>query len=229
MHGFNGAGGRVVAAGLPESYRNITLTNSPARADQADIYRLLTDYAATFGRQFEAAADRIKSLYLYSREPGTGKTTTAAALINAWLVATYIGSARRGLTVQATPAYFLDVNVWQSDYNEFNRPRVPDHIAEPAAARYYRSQQLATAAAFVVLDDIGVRDATDGFRADLHRIVNSRTAADMPTVYTSNVPMSELHTVFGERRLADRVRDMCVELSFKGGSKRGMRAVSEKS
>ncbi|MCM3276326.1 DNA replication protein [Bacillus velezensis] len=229
MHGASGEGGRSGAAGLPREYRLVTLQNSPARGDQAEAYKAAYAYASTFNRQFDqqsgsvAAADRIKSLYLVSESPGTGKTTTAAALLNEWLRVHYSGSLRRGLEPLQRPAYFLDVNAWQNDYNEFNRPRVPDSVAEPAAARYYRALEAAKAAPFAVLDDIGVRDATDGFRGDLHTVINARVTNQLPTIYTSNIALDQLWQVFGERRLADRVGDLCREIEFVGESKRGMR------
>lgn len=229
MHGVSGNGGRSAAAGLPREYRLVTLQNSPARGDQPEAYRAAYAYASTFNRQFDqqtgsiAAADRIKSLYLVSESPGTGKTTTAAALLNEWLRVHYSGSLRRGLEPLQRPAYFLDVNAWQNDYNEFNRPRVPDSVAEPAAARYYRALEAAKTAPFAVLDDIGVRDATDGFRGDLHAVVNTRVTNQLPTIYTSNVALGSLATVFGEKRLADRIGDLCREIEFVGESKRGMR------
>ncbi|WP_342493976.1 DNA replication protein [Bacillus sp. FSL R5-0447] len=228
MHGASGGGGRSGAAGLPREYRLVTLQNSPARADQPEAYKSAETYATSFARQFEqsgpvAPADRIKDLYLFSESPGTGKTTTAAALLNEWLRVHYSGSLRRGLEPLQRPAYFLDVNAWQNDYNEFNRPRVPDSVAEPAAARYYCALEAAKKAPFAVLDDIGVRDATDGFRGDLHTVINARVTNQLPTIYTSNIALDQLWQVFGERRLADRVGDLCREIEFVGESKRGMR------
>ncbi|WP_309244784.1 DNA replication protein [Cohnella silvisoli] len=164
----------------------------------------------------------VKSLYLYSATPGTGKTTTAAALLNEWLTVNYIGSLQRNRQADERPAYFLDVNAWQTDYNAFNRPRVPDEIAAPAAARYYAAQRIAQTVPFLVADDLGVRDASEAFRADLHTVINARVAAELPTVYTSNIPLAELGSLF-DRRLADRVRDLCVEFTFVGESKRGLR------
>lgn len=225
VHALSGTGGRNGAANIPADYRLTTLHTSPAREGQPEVYAALADYVGTFTRQFGAGPDgnvQIKSLYLYSREPGTGKTTTAAALLNEYLTVHYIGSVRRALPVLERPVYFVDVNAWQSDYNAFNRPRVPESIAEPAAARYYNVQRIAMMAAYVVLDDIGVRDASEAFRADLHTLINARVTAGLPTVYTSNIAMTELATLF-DRRLADRIRDMCIELTFGGESKRGIR------
>ncbi|MFW5434293.1 ATP-binding protein [Paenibacillus apiarius] len=225
MNGHSGNGGRVGAAGIPAEYRKVTLANSPAREEQAEAYRLLSEsYAPTFSRQFEPDGERIKSLYLFSREPGTGKTTTAAALLNEWLVVHYVGSVQRGKRPLERPAYFLDVNEWQELYNTFNRKHVPDDVAVPASREYYRRMKHAKAAPFVVMDDVGVRDCTDGFRGDLHAVINHRVANGMITVYTSNVTIEELKRVFDDKkRLADRVRDMCLVISFMGESKRGIR------
>lgn len=241
LHGASGAGGRVSAANIPSDYRHVTIATSVARRDQAAAYVKVDAYVATFDRQFdesagavgpEAADRRIKSLYLFSREPGTGKTTTAAAIANAYLIVHYIGSLQRNRRPLERPVYFLDVNEWQTLFNRFNRPRVPDHIAEPASAAYYRAMEAAMSAPFAVLDDIGVRDASDAFRGDLHAIINHRVTNRMPTVYTSNVPIMSyeengvrvdgLDRIF-DARLADRVRDQCAVVPFVGESKRGMR------
>lgn len=239
MHGKSGTGGRSGAAGLPSDYKLVTLANSPARVEQAEVYRAIDAYVKTFERQFDEGAERIKSLFLYSESPGTGKTTSAAGILNHWLTAHYVGSLQRGIQPLQRPAYFLDVNSWQTDYNNFNRPKVPDAIAEPAAKRFYTAMEHAKHAPMAVLDDIGVRECTDNFRADLHTIINYRVSNQLPTIYTSNLPIQYVETkqkpkvatlmpydlidVFGEKRLADRMRDQCAVLSFGGESKRGRR------
>lgn len=235
LHGHNGKGGRVANANVPEDYRGVLLVDSPAREGQANIYEKLDKYAESFTKQFDdvrkALEDvgqsenqiRIKSLYLWSRSPGTGKTTSASALLNEYLLTHYLGSLKRRQTPKQRPAYFLDVNGLQTLYNEFNRPRVPDDIAEPAARRYYTAIERAKLTDFVVCDDIGVRDATDGFRGDLHSVIDYRVTNALPTVYTSNIPIEELPLVFGEERLADRIKDMTATFEFRGTSKRGAR------
>src|SRR5690625_193890 len=187
LHGLDGRSGRLGNAGLPKDYRGITLANSPARADQAENYAIFERYVETFSR----ADGEVKSLYLWSESPGTGKTTTAAALISEWIARDYLGALKAGEQPRQFSAYFLDVNNWQTEYNEFNRPRVPDNIAEPAAERYYRAMERTKQAPFAVLDDIGVRDASEGFRGDLHAIINHRVTNALPTVYTSNLPIED--------------------------------------
>lgn len=225
MHGASGKGGRVGSAMVPLDYRFTNLKNSPVRATHTKIYSALETYVNTFSRQFEPinnTSDRIKSIYLVSEETGTGKTTTACALLNEWLVRHFIGSVKRGKQPLQVPAYFLDVNEWQTLYNEFNRSNVPADIAEPASREYYKRMQYAKTVPFAVLDDIGVRTATEGFRGDLHSVINHRVTNYLPTVYTSNIPITELATVF-DKRLYDRIRDLCMEIYFNGESQRGKR------
>lgn len=226
FHGASGNGGRVGATRVPADYRNITLDNSPVRGAQPGIYEKLDSYAETFKRQFgegKAQAERIKSMYLWSASPGTGKTTTAAALLHAYLITNFAGSIQRGIQPKQRPAFMLDAHQLQTEYNAFNRPRVPEHIAEPASARYYTAIEHGKYTDFVVIDDVATRSASEAFVADLHSVVNYRVANAMPTVYTSNLPVKELPRVFGEERLADRIGDQCGVLHFEGESKRGRR------
>jgi DNA replication protein DnaC len=222
LHGHSGKGGRIANANTPADYRLLTLANSPAREGQAKVYATLEKYAATFERQFDENAPRIKSLFLWSESPGTGKTTSATALLNEYIIANYLGSLKRDRQALQRPAVMLDVNEWQSLFNEFNRSNLPADIAEPASREYYRRLQQAKLAPFAVLDDIGVRSATEAFRGDLHSVINHRTANGLPTVFTSNLPLKEMATVF-DARLFDRMKDQCAEIHFEGTSKRGRR------
>ncbi|MCU5274426.1 DNA replication protein [Bacillus cereus] len=227
LYGHNGNGGRMAATSLPKEFRHLMLLNSPVKDTQPKVYKSIEAYVTTFTRQFEAneatdVKDKIKSMYLFSEETGTGKTTTAAVILNEWLIRHYIGSLQRNRQSLQVPGYFLDVNEWQTLFNEFNRSNIPREIAEKPAKEYYRRMSNAKAAPFAVLDDIGVRSATAAFRGDLHAVINHRVTNGLPTVYTSNIPIDELESVF-DRRLYDRVRDLCVVLPFEGESKRGMR------
>jgi DNA replication protein DnaC len=215
LHGFSGKGGRSALLGLPNEYRLFTLNNSVVRSSQPKVYSLLDEYVKTFDRYFEGG--NIKSLYLWSNNPGTGKTSTAASLINTWLIAHYLGSLKRNRQAQQMPAVFLDVNSFQTDYN------LATMTNDDAAMVKIKSTILRVQAApFAVLDDIGLRSASEAFRSYVHAIVNYRTANGMPTIFTSNLPIEEMAVVF-DARLYDRMRDMCAVLHFGGESKRGRR------
>jgi DNA replication protein DnaC len=222
MHGLSGQGGRVAAANIPKQYRDVLIKDSVVRESEPELYTSLDRYIKTFSKQFEG--EQIRGLYLYSPKSGNGKTSTAAALLNEFIVRHYVGSIKRGLQPSIQPAYFFDVNEWQTLYTEFNRPKVPQHVAEAAAEEYYNRERIAREVPFLVMDDLGVREGvTEGFRADLHRLVNTRNQSELPSIYTSNVPLQELERIFGEKRLVDRIRDMTEVLRFTGESKRGRR------
>lgn len=237
LEGLNGKGGRVSAAKVPSEYRNITLKNSPVRTSQTEFYDVLDGYVATFERQFDENGERIKSWYLWSESPGTGKTSTATALANEYIIRHYYGSVKRGIQPIQRPAYFHDVNAWQELYTGFTRPGIPKEIAEANSRPYYTQMELAKHTPFVVLDDIGVRSASEGFRGDLHSVINYRVSNGLTTVYTSNLPLIspvkmsdriqankpyDMVDVF-DARLADRMRDMCGVWHYEGKSKRGKR------
>lgn len=217
LHGYSGKGGRIASANAPAEYRKLTLENSPVRKEQASIYATLDKYAATFNRQFDDDSARIKSMYLWSESPGNGKTSSAVALMNHWIITHYLGSLKRGNQPLQTPAIFLDTNSFQTDYNLATMTN-DDAAMASIKATILRTQH----APFAVLDDIGVRSASEAFRSYVHAIVNYRTANGLPTIFTSNLPIEEMAVVF-DARLYDRMRDMCAVLHFGGESKRGRR------
>jgi len=213
LHGLDGDGGRVGNAGLPKDYRYVTMKTSPVRDSQPETYALLDRYVETFKRD----EGRVKSMYLWSESPGTGKTTTASALINAWIATDYLTAIKAGKQPGQTSAYFLDINELQTSYNLATMTNDDDGI-ERIGAKIKRTQD----APFAVIDDIGVREATQAFRAYVHAVINYRTSNGLPTVYTSNLPIEEMAEVFDER-LYDRIRDQCAPIHFSGESKRGRR------
>lgn len=216
LHGLTGEGGRVESAGVPRDYRYVTLGNSPAREGQAKVYATLDKYVTTFRRHM-GGGERAKSLYLWSESPGTGKTTTAVALLNAWIATEYLTALSLGKQPPPTSGLFFDVNEFQTQYNLATMAS-SDEDMEKISGRIKRAQTTE----FVVMDDIGVRSASEAFRAYVHAVINYRTTNGLPTVYTSNLPIEDMAKVFDDR-LYDRMRDQCAELYFVGESKRGRR------
>ena len=215
MHGLNGTGGRVGAAGAPSDYKYLTLQNSPARDGMEALYATLEKYVKTFSRQFEEDGARIKSWYFYSASPGTGKTTTAIALMNEFIMTSYLGSLRNGIAPPQLPASYLDMGDLQNKYNLATMTSNEDDLEEVKAIL-----KKSASVPFLVMDDVGLRSATESFRTLLHGVINHRATNSLPTVYTSNVPMEDFIRIY-DARVYDRARDKCAEVKFSGKSRRG--------
>lgn len=246
MHGLSGTGGRVAAANVPADYRLVTVANSPARASQPQVYRAVDEYVTTLGRQFEdeyeAQVERLvakgipkekarvqaqtKSLYLWSTNTGTGKSTTASAILNSYLVTHYLGSLKRNRQALQCPAYFLSVNNMQQTHNKTHMPASLS-TKEKLGEELIREIERAKKTPFLVMDDLAVRKATNSFAGILYDICDYRTSNKLPTVFTSNKSLDELREYFfdedPEGKIVDRIRDMAGVIGFTGESRRGMR------
>lgn len=221
MHGQSGNGGRVVQANIPFEYAKMTVTRNPARETQPVVFRQLDKYVETFNRMF--TGERIRSIYLYSESPGTGKTTAACSIANEYLIRHFIGCLQRGQLPKDDVVYFLDFNNWQGKFNEFNNPKIPAEIANKTSREFYLARDAAKNADFLVIDDIGIRDPSEAFGSIVHDLINHRVVNRLPTVYTSNVPMKDLLYKY-DVRLYDRLRDQCIEIKgFNEQSHRGIR------
>lgn len=220
--GASGTGGKFGAAKIPTDYSDLFLDTSPAKEGQAKIYKALEKYIPTLRRDFlEGEHEPIKNLYLWSDAKGNGKTSTAAALMNEYLFMGWKASVTIKADIKQPPAYWLDVNNFQTLYNKFTRAGIAQSIAEKTSLEYYEMMEIASSAPFVVMDDLATRSATEAFRADLHDIINQRMVKGLITVYTSNIPLDSLPEIFDER-LTDRIRNNTIELHFTGSSHRGI-------
>ena len=182
MHGHSGKGGRIANANTPADYRLLTLANSPAREGQAKVYATLEKYAATFERQFDENAPRIKCFFLWSESPGNGKTTSAMSVDERIYYRKLSRQFKRDRQALQCPAYFLDINRWQTDFNLAVMTN-DEHDME----RFKQELQHGYNVPFAVLDDIGVRDCSPKFRGYIHAVINHRTVNGYPTIFTSNL------------------------------------------
>ena len=223
--GASGRGGKFGSAKIPVEYSDLFLDNSPAKDEQKAIYKSLEQYVKTLKRDFVTDGaqklddEPIKNLYLWSDVKGNGKTSTAAALLNEYMFLSWKASVVFKSSMKVPPAYFMEVNSFQTLYNKFSRNGIAREIAEETSREYYDIMEIASTAPLVVMDDIATRSATEAFRADLHDVINKRMVNGLPTIYTSNISINELEHVFDER-LANRIHNNSVVLEFGGNTHR---------
>ena len=217
LHGVSGRGGALEAANIPQDYRHYTPVDAPPLPDQPKAKQFVDRYSELIAEHFKTG-HRLKSLYLVSASPGTGKTTVACALLNEFVAVNYMAGLH-GKANYRNPAYFLDANEWQASFNL----GVTLGDGNAYLRKFTAQLEKALSAQLCVIDDIGVSAITEGFRRHLHTLINGRMLAGKPTIYTSNVGLRELTLALGDDRMYDRVRDLCKELEFVGKSKRGVR------
>jgi DNA replication protein DnaC len=217
LHGRSGDNGRSGFSRVPLEHRYTTVTTSPVRIKQPNAYRYIDAYAKSFMRYFDNsldAKDRIKSIYMWSEKPGTGKTTTAISILNSFLAYYYLECLRRTETPVQRPTYFLSMNSLQKEFLQMSRQGVPIELQQIAGEKYYNEMNYAKQAELVVFDDVGTRSVSEAFRNDILDIIDYRQAHMKPSIFTSNLPIHELPALFGEERLFDRIRDLCIDIHF---------------
>jgi DNA replication protein DnaC len=188
--------------------------NRRVRSNAAGLAEWLPKYERSFSE-----SDAPKSLYLFSRGKGVGKTATACRLLIDYMATQFVAALKEGRTPPQRIGYFVDVNDFQLRYNVAAMSHDEDGL-QAVATDMNRAQH----AGLTILDDLATRSASDAFRQLVHATVNYRVVNGLPTIYTSNVPIDELANVFDER-LEDRVRERCFEITFMTHeSKRGIRS-----
>ncbi|AFQ14630.1 DNA replication protein [Bacillus thuringiensis] len=225
VQGLNGRGGKQGDALVPSEYRATMLNTSRSATTQPHVYGDLNSYIKTFKKAYNEIRStketRLKDLYFWSLETGTGKTETASAILNEFLAYSYIRSILKDdPSGFVTPVFFLDMPSLQTLYLKFNRGNVPREEAEGAAREYYRRLRIAKKSRLVVFDEMGLRDVSEAFAGDIHDVINYRTVENLTSIYTSNVRLEDIERIYG-RRIFDRTRRFTIAYEFYGESRRG--------
>lgn len=79
----------------------------------------------------------------------------------------------------------------------------------------------------LILDDIGAERVTDFVAETFYLIINQRYNEMLPTIFTSNLPISELADRIGDRA-ASRIVEMCDIIHLTGDDRRLLNAKAQK-
>jgi DNA replication protein DnaC len=221
FHGSTGAGGVWGRADIPRGYGQIRVPDLPFAKDNPKAYKYITAYA----EKVPDIVEKGQGLYLFSvpnpKNPtgtGTGKTTAAVVILNEYLVARTAQHIRKQQRIEGVPGLFVNVAMFQNLYN--SQFRGPVDMQQDAARRYYNRKLLLQEVELLVLDDIGVRNATEAFMGEIYEVIDLRAAEMLATIYTSNVPLVDLGGLLDDR-IASRIKGTSVPIAFEGLDKRG--------
>ena len=193
-------------------YTNSLLTTSQREKTRLYIEQNGTDYTeytklANIEKNIVSFVQDGTNLFIYSANPGTGKTSWAVRLIQAYLNIIWPGSdlVCRALFV-SVPRLLIAIKeniVTKNDYATF----VKENILE---------------ADLVVWDDIGAQLGTEFENNQLLSFIDSRIVAGKANVYTSNLNKAQLIATIGDR-LTSRVFNLSTIIQFQGTDKRGVK------
>lgn len=220
MHGDTGTGGIWGLADVPKIYSQVMADKLPFQAENSKAHERITKYCSNIVEH----VDRGINLYLFSlstttnrKGTGTGKTTAACAILNEYVAARVIMHIKQERTIDDVPAMFVNVSKFQNAYNA--QFRGSKDSQEQASERYYRFKERMMKVDLLVMDDIGVRDATETFMNEFYEIVDERVNEQKATIYTSNETIDTIAKRL-DHRIASRIDSYTQVVEFTGDDMR---------
>lgn len=206
LHGMSGTLGLWNSRGIPNNY--LWNFKDDLNLHDKQVQQRIFNYIDQLEK---LVLDKGVGLYLFGGT-GTGKTTVATTILNEY---TLFRTKKHlhGDKFSHVPCKFLRLAELQNTYNSMYRGS--NLTKDVAADKFANSKTSIKELELLVIDDIALRDTTEGFRNELYEIIDYRASNGKATIFTSNVDMDNLVDYVGER-IASRVEGMCVPLYING-------------
>lgn len=226
LYGLKGNGGIWKATGVPKKYRKCTIDNLPFEEENPKPYALCHKYAENIVIN---VLEKNLNLYICSKATsnnplgtGVGKTTLACSLLNHFTVEIcreYLKGNYKEIFSNSNPSLFVKCSDFQNYYNALFRGT--DDQKTEASVIYYGLKSRMKNVPLLVMDDIGIRNASEGFLNELYEVIDARVGDELTTFYTSNVPLNELDTLL-DARVMSRISENTTPIIMGGKDRRSV-------
>lgn len=143
----------------------------------------------------------------------THNTTAAVTTLNHYLYERLRLHLRGDKDITDNPVYFLKANDLQTFYNAQFRGNPQSQ--QEASDKYYSVKQRAMSVDLLVIDDIATKASTEAYTEELYSLIDHRSTEELTTIFTSNIPISEVSELLGDR-IASRIEGMTVAVALGG-------------
>lgn len=217
FYGSDGNGGLWKTRNVPAKYSDTWLEDLPIEADNPLAYRTIQKYCDNI---LQYVDEKKVGLFLFSKPSaenkfgtGTGKTSSAVAVLNHCLYEKLRLHLRGEQTITDNPVYFLKATDLQTAFNAQFRGTM--QMQQEASERYYSIKNRAMSVSLLVIDDVATKASTEAFTSELYELIDHRSTEELVTVYTSNVTLDEVAELLGDR-IASRIEGSTVSIPFGG-------------
>lgn len=221
LHGRDGKKGFYGLSGVPRSYKKVLLETLPIQAENPKAYSIIKNYIEKI---IPIVEEKGLGLFLYSIPnkdnlfgTGTGKTTSAVAILNTYIIEATRQHLKGIKRINKNPALFVKASTLQNIYNAQFRGTMDKQ--QEASNKFYSLKAKMENVDLLVIDDIAIRDTTEAFKNELYEILDYRATESKATIFTSNIPLSELNKYLGER-IVSRIEGMAMLVEFYGADHR---------
>lgn len=221
MYGSDGKGGLWKTRNVPAKYSDCWLENFDISENNSVAQRTIEKYCNSI---IEYVTEKKVGLFLFGKPSennplsvGTGKTTASVTCLNMFLYERLRQHLRGEVLIHDNPVYFMRANDLQINFN--NQFKGSFQQKEDASIKFSAIKARAMAVELLVFDDIATKGATDAFKEELYSLIDFRMSNDLPVIYTSNVPVTELAELLGDR-ISSRIEGSTVQVAFGGADLR---------
>ena len=211
---------RARIAGIPEEFRDLSLNSFNVNIYDKEESKATATRAKQAAANFVKNFDRIKTeyngkgLYFWSRIKGSGKTRIGASIANALIKV----HADRGDSIDVRYVVMIDlIEQIKETFDKDSKIKTKDVTDAVMNADV------------LVLDDLGVESESEFVNKTIYRILNHRMTKELPTIFTSNIPIEELDLRFrqDDGRIQSRVMKMSFSIAMPEESARTKIALAE--